>query len=92
MVPLDGLALEQEGDDDGEDGQGDHFLDDLELHQVEGTAVALEADPVRRDREAVFEEGDAPGENDDQNQRPVRGDFHLLQFEMAIPGKRHENV
>ena len=92
MVPLDGLSLEKEGDDDGEDGQGDHFLDDLELHQVEGAAVALEADPVRRDGEAVLEEGDAPGEQDDEDERPAGGDFHLLELEVTVPGERHEDV
>ena len=92
MVPLDRLPFEQEGDDDRKDGQGNHFLDDLELHQVERPSVALEADPVRRDGEAVFEEGDAPGKQDDEDERPARGDFHLLELEMPVPGERHENV
>ena len=92
MVPLQGLALEQEGDDDREDGQGDHFLDDLELHQVEGTAVAVEADAVRRNGEAVLEEGDAPREQDDEDERPAGGDLHLLQFEMTVPCECNENV
>ena len=92
MIPLDGLSLEQEGDDDGEHGQGDDLLDDLELHQVEGTAVALEADPVRRDGQAVLEEGDAPRKQDDEDKRPAGGDFHLLELEMAVPGERHEDV
>ena len=92
MVPLHGLALEKEGDDDGEDGQGDHFLDHFELHQVEGTAVAVEADPVRRDGEAVLEEGDAPREEDDEDERPAGGDLHLLEFEMTVPRECHEDV
>ena len=92
MVPLHGLALEKEGDDDGEDGQGDHLLDHLELHQVEGTAVPVEADPVRRDGEAVLEEGDAPREEDDEDERPAGGDLHLLEFEMTVPGECHEDV
>ncbi len=62
MVPLDGLALEEEGDDDGENGQGDHFLNHLELNQAEGTAVALETDAVRGNGEAVLKEGEAPRE------------------------------
>ena len=92
MVPLQGLALEQEGDDDREDGQGDDFLDDLELHQVEGTAVAVEADAVGRDGEAVLEKSDAPGEEDDEDERPAGGNLHLLEFEMAVPRERHEDV
>ena len=92
MVPLDGLALEEEGDDDREDGQGDRFLDDLELHQVEGAAVSVEADAVGGDGEAVFEEGDAPRKEDDEDEGPAGGNLHLLQLEMAVPGERHEHV
>ena len=92
VVPLEGLALEEEVDDDREDGQGDGFLDDLQLHEVEGTAVAGEADAVGRDGEAVFEEGDAPGEQDDQDQRPAGRDFHLLEFEVAVPRECHEDI
>ena len=92
MVPLDGSAFEQEGDDDGEDGEGNHFLDHFELHQVEGTSVTLEADAVGRDGEAVLEEGDAPGKKDDEDERPAGGDFHFLQFKMAVPRERHEYV
>ena len=92
MVPLDGLALEEEGDDDREDGQGDRFLDDLALHQVEGAAVAVEADAVGGDGEAVFEEGDAPRKEDDEEEGPAGGDLHLLQLEMAVPREGHEDV
>ena len=92
MVPLYGLPLEQEGDDDGKNGQGNHFLDHLELHQVEGAAVSVETDPVRRDGQAVLEEGDAPREKDDQDEGPASGDLHLLEFEMTVPGECHEDV
>ena len=92
VVPLEGLALEEEVDDDREDGQRDGFLDDLELHQIERAAVARETDAVGGDGEAVLEEGDAPGEQDDQDQRPAGRDLHFLQFEMAVPRERHEDV
>ena len=92
MVPVQGLALEEEMDDDREDSQRDGFLDDLELHQVEGPAVAAEADAVGRYREAILEESDPPGEEDDQDQRPAGRDLHFLQFEMAVPRERHEDV
>ena len=92
VVPVDGLSLEDEGDDDGEDGQGDDLLDDLELDEVEGTAVLGITYAVGRDREAVLEEGDAPGEQDDQYERPARGDFHFAEFQMPVPGERHEDV
>ena len=89
---MQGLTLEQEGDDDGKNGEGNHLLDHFELEQVKGTAVPIEADAVGRHREAVLEKGDAPGKKDDENERPAGGNFHLLQLEMAIPGERHEHV
>ena len=92
MIPLQGLPLENEHDDDRKDGQGNHFLDDFELHQVEGTAVPLEADPVGRHRETVLKKGNAPGKENDKDERPACRDFHLLQFEMAVPGERHEDI
>ena len=92
MVPLDRLPLEKEGDDDRKDGQGNDLLDDLELHQVERTAVPLEADAVRRDGEAVLEESNPPREQDDENEGPVRGNLHFLELEMTVPRERHEDV
>ena len=92
MVPLEVLALEEEVHDDREDGQGNDLLQDLELHQAEGAAVAAEADAVGRHGQAIFEEGDSPGEQDDEDQRPSGRDLHFLQFEMSVPRERHEHV
>ena len=74
MIPVELLVLEDEVGDDGEDHQRDALLDDLELHEVEGTAVVDEADAVGRHLTAVFEEGDHPREGDDQIEGPVGGD------------------
>ena len=60
MVPVEGFTLEDEGDDQGKDCQGNGLLDHLELHQVEGAAVAGVADAVGRDGETVLEECYAP--------------------------------
>ena len=92
MVPLNGLSLEQEGNNYRKDSKGNHFLDNFELHEVERTAVTLESNPVGRNGEAVFEERNSPGKQDNQDQRPARGDFHFLQFEMAVPRERHEDI
>ena len=43
VVPLQALALEEEGREDGEDQKGDNLLNDLQLHECEGTSVACEA-------------------------------------------------
>ena len=92
MVPLKSLALEHHCDDDSEHGEGDDLLDDLELHDVERCAVAVEADSVGRDLGAVFEESHPPGQQDDQNQRPAGRNLHLLKFQMPVPGECHEDV
>ena len=86
------LALEQEVGHHGEDYQRDALLDDLELDQRERTAVALKADAVGRHLTTVFEESDAPREDDDADEWPVGAHARLLQFEMAIPGQCHEDV
>lgn len=67
---------------DGEDGEGDDFLDGLELGGVE----FIGTDAIRRHLKTVFKESDPPtGENN----FPKR--FAAV-FEMAVLGKGHENV
>ena len=60
MVPLEGLSLEHYSYHDSKDRKGDHLLDDLQLHEVERTAVFYIADSVCRHLCAVFEEGHSP--------------------------------
>ena len=92
VVPADGLAFEHGGDDDGEHHEGHAFLYDFELHEGEGAAGDLRPDAVGRYHERVLEEGHAPREQDDGDERPVFDYVHLLQFEVAIPCKGHEYV
>ena len=42
MVPLERLSLEYEEDEEAEDGQRDHFLDNLELRQYSKKAIPQE--------------------------------------------------
>ena len=86
------LVLEHDVGDDGKDGQGDAFLNDFQLNEVERSAVALEAHSVSWNLAAVFKEGDAPREGDDAQQRPMAGNTRLLKTKMPIPSKRHEYV
>ena len=65
MVEAERLGLEKDDGEDGEDGQRDELLDDLELPEVEGTAVADETDAVGRPHERVLGQSDAPAEKDD---------------------------
>ena len=92
MVPSDTFALEHRCHDDGEDGEGDGFLDDFELHEREGAAGNLRTEAVGRYHETVFEQRHTPRECDDGDERPVGDEFHLLQLEIAIPCKGHEYV
>ena len=71
MVPMQCLTLKKQVGNDGEDNQGDAFLYHLELYERERPAVARETYAVGRHLAAVFEESDAPRENDYSEKRPV---------------------
>ena len=92
VVPADGLALENGGHDDGEDGEGDALGQDFELHEREGSAVDLAADTVGGYHETVLEKGDAPRGEDDENERPAGVELEFGEFEVAVPGKGHEDI
>ena len=76
------LLLQVKHGKDGEDAEGDYFLNGLELRGGE----LIGADAVGRDLEAVFEKGDAPAGDDDFPERLA------AVFEVAVPGKGHEDV
>lgn len=92
MIPVQAFAFEQERSEHGEDYQSNYFLQDFELNQGERPAVALESNPVGRDLESIFKQGDSPRKQDNREQRPVGTDFHFLQLQMPVPRKSHENV
>ena len=60
VVPVQVGALEQDVYDDGEDSQRYALLNDLQLYQIEGSAVALKTDAVGRHLTAILEKGDGP--------------------------------
>ena len=93
VVPLQGLSFEDQYSKDGEDGDGKHLLDNLQLHQGEWSAVALETDAVAVHLADVFGKGKEPrGKDDDDEGGMVGDDAHGLEFQMAIPGKGHKTV
>ena len=61
MVPSQRFMLEEEEGESGEDHEGDHLLQHLELHQRERPSVQVAANSIRRDLKHIFEEGNAPG-------------------------------
>ena len=54
------LALKEDIGDDGEDTETDALLDDLELNEIERTAIALESHAVGRHLTAIRKERYAP--------------------------------
>lgn len=92
MVICEGLVLEKDEHEDGEDGQGEEFLDDFELPKVERTAVADEADAVGRHHEAVLHECDTPAEENHQGQRQLAEPSRALELQVTVPRERHEHV
>lgn len=78
-----GQRLFQEEDrEDREDRKGDDLLD---AFQLGGREIPM-PDPVCRHHQQIFEEGDAPADEDD---RDHGGGF---EFQMAVPSKGHEDV
>jgi hypothetical protein len=71
MVPMQVSALEHDVGNDAEHSQRDAFLNDLQLNEVEGSAVLDKTQTVGGDLTAVFKEGDAPRKDNDAYQRPV---------------------
>ena len=92
MIPVELLALEEHIGDDAEDCEGEYFLYNLELHKGEGATVANETDAVGGYHNAILEEGDAPGRQYYQNERPPVVDVQFRQFQLSVPGEGHEDV
>src|SRR5688572_16431120 len=72
----------REGD---EHREGDALLDDFEL--VAGKLAAEVTAAICRDHQAIFEEGDAPRNEDDREERAA---LEPLELEVAVPGDGHE--
>lgn len=92
MVPTQGFALKEKGGEKSKDNKGNNLLNDFELKKGEGTAVRLKTDAVGRHLKGIFKKRHAPRKEDDGNKRPIISNFHLLQLEMPIPSKSHEDI
>src|ERR1035437_2028411 len=79
--------LEHEPGEADEDHQRDALLDDLELITAETAAEIARA--VRRHHQAVFEKGDAPRSQNDEEERFA---LQPLELQLPIPGEGHEDV
>jgi len=92
VIDFEGFVFEKHHRKDGEYHQGNDFLDDFELPEVEWAAVFGKTDAVCRNLKAIFKQGDAPTDQDDAYKTQILAPTHLLEFQMAIPGKGHKGV
>ena len=86
------LPLEKQVGNYAEHYQGDDLLYDLQLHQREWPAVVDKADTIRWHEEAVLYACNHPRETYHGNQRPVGRDAGLVEFQVSVPCKRHEDI
>ena len=92
VVPMQILALEEYVGYHCKNAQTDAFLQYLELHKVERTAIAIETHAVGWHLAAVFKKGYAPRQTYNSNQGPATADSRLLQTQMPIPCQCHEDI
>ena len=78
MIPMQMSALEHDVGNDAEDGQRDAFLNDLQLNEIERTAILYETYAIGWYLTTILKEGNAPREDDDTNEGPVAGCASLL--------------
>jgi hypothetical protein len=81
VVPVQ-LVTKVEDAEDPEDAERDDFLDNFELVGRKGAR----ADAVRGNLQAIFEERDAPADEDDFPE------WDGFEFEMTVPREGHEDV
>ena len=60
VIPMQILTLKEDVGDDGEDTETDALLYDLELNEIERTAIAIESHTVGRHLTAILKERYAP--------------------------------
>ena len=77
------LLLQEQNRKDDEDDQRDDLLNDFQLKS--GKLAVTET--IRRHRQAIFEQGNSPRDQDRLPKRPV-----VAILQVAIPGEGHEYV
>lgn len=92
VVPFEHLVFEEQGGKERENHQGDDFLQHFELDQRKGTAIFAEADAVGGHLKKILKQGDAPADEHHRYQAQLAEPLHFVEFEVAVPGKSHEDV
>lgn len=92
VVQREMFILEENDSEQGKDGERDDLLNDFELPKVKRTAIAGIADFIGGYLETIFKEGNAPADDNDEGKTDIAEPAHLLEFEMPVPCKSHENI
>lgn len=92
MVPTKRFGFEQQGGENHKYYQGDYLLQHFEFNQGKWTSVSFETKAVGRHLEKILKQGNAPADEDNGQQPQVLKPLHFVKFEVAIPGKSHEDV
>ena len=92
MVDGEGLILEEDQHEDGEDGQREELLDHLELPEVERTAILDEADAIGGHHKAILDQRDTPTEENHHRKRQLAEPGRALQLQVTVPCERHEDI
>ena len=79
MVPVELFVLKDEVSYDSKYHKGYAFLNDFQLHKVEGASIVYKADTIGWNLAAVLKKGNHPRESDDQIKGPVGRDARLLE-------------
>ena len=74
MVPMQVLTLEHNIGNHSKDAKADAFLYDLQLYEVERTAIAIETNAVGWHLTAILKQSDTPRKGYNANQGPVTAD------------------
>ena len=85
MIPMQALPLEEHVSNNCKYDERNALLDNFELYQSEGAAIANEAYTIGWHLTAIFEECYYPTKYNDTKQRPVWADPCLLKFKMSVP-------
>ena len=60
MIPMQGLALEEDRSKHRKDDQSNHFLNHLQLHEGKRTTIFHKTDAIGWNLEKVLKKGDRP--------------------------------
>ena len=92
MIPMEFAHFEHLNADNHENNEAHDFLNHFKLHRVERASVDHRTYSVCGNHGGVFKQRNAPTCQDNENQRPILDNTHILQLQIAIPCECHEDI